>query len=74
VDHFLPVVDRIAYCLENRVSQHIREGNLGVILPDWSPVEPAMYLYYPGHRRIPQGLRELIDVLREEISLVKNSP
>lgn len=64
----------IAYCLENRVSQHIREGNLRVILPDWSPVEPAMYLYYPGHRRIPQGLRELIDVLREELSLVKNSP
>jgi len=26
-----------------------------------------MYLYYPGHRRVPQGLKELIAVLREEI-------
>ena len=46
----------------------IRDGSLRIVLSDWSPVEPAMYLYYPGHRRIPQGLRELIDVLREEIA------
>ena len=26
-----------------------------------------MYLYYPGHRRVPQGLKELIEVFREEI-------
>lgn len=57
----------IFYCLEDRVSDHLRNGSLRIVLPDWSPVEPAMYLYYPGHRRIPQGLRELIDVLREEI-------
>jgi hypothetical protein len=30
-----------------------------------------MYLYYPGHRRVPQGLKELIEVLREEIKMKK---
>lgn len=58
----------IAYCLENRVAEPLRNGTLRVVLPDWSPVEPAMYLYYPGHRRVPQGLRELIALLREEIA------
>lgn len=59
----------IAYCLENRVTQHLRSGSLRVVLPEWSPIEPPMYLYYPGHRRIPQGLRELIDLLREEVEV-----
>lgn len=56
----------ITYCLEERVAEHIRRGELTVVLPDWSPVEPALHLYYPGHRQIPQGLREFIDVLKED--------
>jgi len=59
----------IFYCLESRVADYLRDGRLRIVLPDWAPVEPPMYLYYPGHRRIPQGLRELIDVLREEIAI-----
>ncbi|GKW33298.1 LysR family transcriptional regulator [Pectobacterium versatile] len=55
----------ITYCLEKRVENYLRSGELRVVLPDWSPVEPAMYLYYPGYRTVPQGLRELIEVLRE---------
>jgi DNA-binding transcriptional LysR family regulator len=57
----------IAYCLEDRVRDHIRDGSLRIVLPEWAPVEEPMYLYYPGHRRVPQGLKELIEVLREEI-------
>lgn len=67
----------IAYCLEDRVVTYLKNGSLRVILPEWSPVEPAMQLYYPGHRRIPQGLPELINLLREEIeaeTVLKNSP
>jgi len=58
----------IAYCLEDRVKEPLLNGALHVVLPDWSPVEPALCLYYPGHRRVPQGLRELIALLREEIA------
>lgn len=54
----------IFYCLEERVAAHLKRGELHVVLPDWSPVEPALHLYYPGHRQIPQGLNKLTDVLR----------
>lgn len=57
----------IAYCLEDRVRDYIRDGSLRIVLPEWAPVEQPMNLYYPGHRRVPQGLKELIEVLREGI-------
>lgn len=59
----------IAYCLEDRVRDDIREGRLRIVLPEWAPLEEPMYLYYPGHRQVPQGLKELIEILREEIEL-----
>ncbi|WP_308201851.1 LysR family transcriptional regulator [Erwinia mallotivora] len=54
----------ITYCLEERVADYIKRGELIIVLPDWSPVESAMHIYYPGHRQIPQGLKELTEVLR----------
>ncbi|WP_434669106.1 LysR family transcriptional regulator [Klebsiella sp. B345] len=63
----------IAYCLEDRVRDYLRDGSLQIVLPEWAPVEQPMYLYYPGHRRVPQGLKELIEVLKEEIDS-ENSP
>jgi len=56
----------ITYCLEERVRDEVGRGELQIVLPDWAPTEPAFYLYYPGHRQVPPGLRELIEVLREE--------
>lgn len=56
----------ITYCLERVIQKELSRGELQVVLPDWAPVEPAFYIYYPGHRQAPPGLRELIDILREE--------
>lgn len=58
----------ITYCPEKRVEKYIKSGDLRVVLADWSPVEPAMYLYYPRNRNNLPGLRELITVLRERMS------
>lgn len=55
----------IGYCLETRAAQYLQTGELRQVLPDWAPTEQPMYLYYPGHRRIPPGLQELIALLRE---------
>ncbi len=55
----------ITYCLEKRAEPWLRSGELRVVLAEWAPMEPAMYLYYPGNRTVPSGLRELIDVFRE---------
>ncbi|MEX0547138.1 LysR substrate-binding domain-containing protein [Raoultella terrigena] len=58
----------ITYCPEKRVEKYIKSGDLRVVLADWSPVEPAMYLYYPRNRNNLPGLRELITVFRERMS------
>lgn len=57
----------ITYCPEKRVEKYIKNGELRVVLPDWSPVEPAMYLYYPRNRHNLPGLHEFITVLRERM-------
>lgn len=63
----MALADRgITYCPEERIRSHLDTGRLQVVLPDWAPVEPAYYLYYPGRNQMPPGLRELIDVLRTE--------
>ncbi|WMY09592.1 LysR family transcriptional regulator [Paraburkholderia phenoliruptrix] len=54
----------VTYCLEHRVSEYLRRGDLQLVLPDWAPIEPSFHLYYPSRRQMPPGLRELIDVLR----------
>ncbi|WMY11765.1 LysR family transcriptional regulator [Paraburkholderia phenoliruptrix] len=58
----------VTYCLEDRVRQHLDRGELQVVLPDWAPVEPAFHLYYPSRRQMPSGLRELIDLLRADMT------
>jgi len=35
------------------------------VLEDWCPAVPGLFLYYPGHRHVPAGLRGFIDVLKE---------
>ncbi|WP_212590877.1 LysR family transcriptional regulator [Bordetella genomosp. 5] len=54
----------IFYCLEERVTPWLQTGELQVVLPDWSPIEPAFYIYFPGHRMVPPGLTELIEFLK----------
>lgn len=58
----------VFYCLESRVSDHLAAGRLQIVLPDWAPIEPPFYLYYPGHRQAPPGLRELIETLQNSSS------
>lgn len=52
----------IMYCVEARVTELIRAGALQIVLPEWAPLAPPFYLYFPGHRHLPPGLRELIDM------------
>lgn len=58
----------ITYCPEKRVEHYLKSGELRVVLPEWSPVAPAMYLYYPDYRNNLPGLREFADILRERMS------
>lgn len=55
----------IAYVAEHTAARHLREGRLVQVLQAWCPQVPGLFLYYPGHRHVPSGLRALIEVVRE---------
>jgi DNA-binding transcriptional LysR family regulator len=43
----------------------IASGKLVTVLDDWCPSIPGLFLYYPGHRHVPLGLKAFVDMLRE---------
>ena len=55
----------IAYVAERAAVPFLQTGRLVAVLEDWCPPIPGLYLYYPGHRHVPPGLRAFIDVLKE---------
>ena len=55
----------IAYVVDTAAQQYLDRGEVVMVLEDWCPKIPGLFLYYPGHRHVPPGLRALIDVLKE---------
>jgi DNA-binding transcriptional LysR family regulator len=55
----------IAYLPEHTVARYLRDGRLVAVLGDWCPRVPGLFLYYPGHRHVPSGLRAFIEVVQE---------
>jgi DNA-binding transcriptional LysR family regulator len=55
----------IAYVSEHTAAPWIERGDLVTVLDDWCPAIPGLFLYYPGHRHVPPGLKAFIDVLKE---------
>lgn len=55
----------VAYVSDRTARPHVEAGVLEVVLDDWCPWIAGLFLYYPGHRHVPPGLRAFIDVLRE---------
>lgn len=57
----------IAYVPEHAARMRLGEGRLALVLAEWCPAIPGLFLYYPGHRQVPPGLRAFIEVLREAL-------
>lgn len=55
----------LAFVPERSARPYVENGKLIVLLEDWCPSIPGLFLYYPGHRHVPPGLRAFIDVLKE---------
>lgn len=55
----------LAYLPEPSVRTLVEQGQLRLVLGDWASVGPGFYVYYPGRRQLPTGLRLLIDLIRE---------
>ncbi len=54
-----------AYVPRRAAAAAIEQGALRIVLDDWCPAIPGLFLYYPGHRHPPPALRAFIDVLRQ---------
>jgi DNA-binding transcriptional LysR family regulator len=55
----------IAYVNEEIARPYIERRKLRAVLEDWCPRIPGLFLYYPGHRHVPPGLKALIEVVKE---------
>lgn len=55
----------IAYVPEPYAREALARKRLVAVLSDWCPLIPGLFLYFPGSRHIPAGLRAFIDLLRE---------
>lgn len=55
----------IAYVPEQTVAGYLQDKRLIKVLEDWCPPGAGLFLYYPGHRHVPGGLRAFIEVVRE---------
>jgi DNA-binding transcriptional LysR family regulator len=60
-------VDRlgIAYVPERAAKPHLDAARLVVVLENWCPSIPGLFLYYPGRRHVPPPLKAFIEVIRE---------
>jgi DNA-binding transcriptional LysR family regulator len=55
----------IAFVPDSTAQRFLENGELIALLNEWCPAIPGLFLYYPGHRQVPSGLRAFIDVLKE---------
>lgn len=55
----------IAYVPAAVAQPFIDDRKLVRVLGEWCPPIPGLFLYYPGNRHVPPGLRAFIDVLKE---------
>jgi DNA-binding transcriptional LysR family regulator len=54
----------IAFVPQRLAAPHLETGKLCALLEEWCPAYPGLFLYYPGHRQVPAGLRAFIDLLK----------
>ena len=54
----------IAYVPHRSALPWVERGVLALVLDEWCPWIPGLFLYYSSHRHVPLGLRAFIDVLK----------
>lgn len=54
----------IAHIFDGYAKPHIRNGGLVELLPEWSPILPHWFLYYPSRRLPSATMRAFLDYVR----------
>lgn len=57
----------LAYVPEPIVIQHVRKGELEIVLGDYASNSPGLFLYYPSRSQMLPKLRAFIDFARERV-------
>lgn len=58
-----------AYVLERRVIAELASGALELVLPDWTSQGAAFTIYYSSRRQPPPGMRQLVEMIRDNEGL-----
>jgi len=56
----------LVYAPMASLAAELDSGLLQLVLEDWVSPRPALHVYYPGRRKLPLGLRLLVDLIREK--------
>lgn len=54
----------IAYLPENIVADHIKSGDLVLVLDEWSPLFDGYFIYYPSKRQNSAAFKVIVNALR----------
>lgn len=54
----------LAYLPASMVGQHVREGRLVAVMPEWWTTFPGLHAYYPSRRNTSRALAVVIDAIR----------
>jgi len=57
----------IAFVTEDVVLEHVRSGQLRIVMPDWCPAFPGYHAYYPSRRQASRAFSIVIDALRYRV-------
>lgn len=55
----------LAYIYVQYAHNALDTGRVVTVLDDWLPTLPGFFLYYPGRKRLPAGLRAFISLVRQ---------
>lgn len=55
----------IAWVTQSRVAEHLADGRLVRVLPEWEQAFDSLCLYYPANRHPPAALRLFVEAVRE---------
>lgn len=56
----------LGYFLGWRIAEALQQGQLELVMPEWSSMDEPFCIYYASRLQPPPGLRQLIDLIRDQ--------
>lgn len=63
----------LCYALEPFIADELTRGELRVVLEQYAPEVPGLFLYYPSRAQVSPALKALVEVTRETMSTTVRS-